>query len=212
MKKLTIIFLMLFLGSMTNPTFAIEYCMDLLEQGNPGGSSISEKTFDTLDEGFMVTQGQQYEVDIWICEVAGSANAGGFWLTYDPSITIVSVGAYVMNTPDPPDLSGPWGNGETNKVPNPDGPGTYMLTVANLGGAAPDGDFDIIIAKVTFNATASGNATIIARTIPGVATWTPYDDASILPQWDDSDGDTVVDYVDNCLETPNGSGGGTCTA
>ncbi len=45
MKKLTTIFFcVLFVISMAGSVFAIEYCLDFLEAGNPGGMTTGLKT------------------------------------------------------------------------------------------------------------------------------------------------------------------------
>ena len=64
---------------------------------------------------------------------------------------------------------------------NADGPGTVMYVVANLGGAAPDRDGDLIVGTLTLECSALGDATVDLTAIPGVATWSPIDDASIEP-------------------------------
>ena len=47
MRKISAIcILLLIVGLVPNPAFAIEYCKDFLESGNPGGWTESLKTFD----------------------------------------------------------------------------------------------------------------------------------------------------------------------
>ena len=67
MKKISTIFMLsLVLGLVFCPVFAIEYCKDFLESGNPGGWSASLKTFD--DEWTM-NVGDEVELDIWVNDV-----------------------------------------------------------------------------------------------------------------------------------------------
>ena len=62
MKKISVVCgLVLFL--MLSPCFAIEYCKDFLEPGNPGGWSESLKTFE--DE-WTLNGGEEVELDVWI--------------------------------------------------------------------------------------------------------------------------------------------------
>jgi hypothetical protein len=55
-----------------------------------------------------------------------------------------------------------------------------LYQVANLGGAAPDGDGDLIVATLTLECTAGGDVTVNLTTVPGVATWTPIVDATVV--------------------------------
>jgi hypothetical protein len=56
-----------------------------------------------------------------------------------------------------------------------------MVIVGNLGGATPDGDGDIIIARVVMEVLSSDDAEIVVSTVPSVTTWGPADNG-----WDDS--------------------------
>jgi hypothetical protein len=164
MKRLLVVFVVVF-SLMVSPCFAIEYCKDFLESGNPGGWSESSKTFD--DEWTMKV-GDEVKLDIWINDVPLSLLSGGFWIEYDPSrVSIVSVDAY-----DGYVFPGPWEVAFTSIIPEPSGPGTYMVLVGPpLMPASPDGDGDIIIAKVIFRCESEGDATITISTIPGLDTF-----------------------------------------
>ena len=168
MKKIsTICMLSLVLGLVSCPAFAIEYCKDFLEPGNPGGwNGNSLKTFD--DEWTMEV-GDEVELDIWVNDVPFSLLSGGFWIEYDPSqVGIVSVDAYDGFNGPP----GPWEVAFTQKIPDAGGPGTYMVIVSPpLIPASPDGDGDLIIGKIRFHCESEGDAIITISTIPGFDTF-----------------------------------------
>jgi len=78
-------------------------------------------------------------------------------------------------------LSGPWDNEMSRKVANPDGPGTYMVIVGNLGCVAPDENNSINIARLRVNCTGSCDGTFTVTPVPSFATMvgnssTVYDD------------------------------------
>lgn len=144
MKKLSIICaLLLILGLISGPAFAIEYRIDILEPGNPGGWTASLKTFENK---WMKEKSKEVAVDIWLHDVTEPLISGGFWIKYDPSkVSIAGVDVY-----DGSVLPGPWDRGLTKNVPDADGPGTYKVFCINMGNVTPDKKGDIIIAKVRF--------------------------------------------------------------
>ena len=165
-KALIIIMLLLVIGLLSSSAFAIHYCKDFLEPGNPGGwYGNSLKTFD--DEWTMEV-GDEVDLDIWVNDVPLYLVSGGFWIQYDPSeVSIVSVDAY-----DSYELGEPWQGGFTTIIPDAGGPGTYMVAVVpGLGPGPPDGDGDYIIGKVRFRSESEGGATITISTIPGFDTF-----------------------------------------
>ena len=114
MKKISVV-CVLVLGLMVSPCFAIHFCKDFLEPGNPGGWTGSDKTFD--DE-WRWNVGEEVELDIWMNDVPEELFGAGFWITYDPSlVSIEEVLAY-----DTADLPGPWSPLTTSKVHDPEGP------------------------------------------------------------------------------------------
>ena len=167
MKKLVVVSVVVF-SLIVSPCFAIEYCKDFLESGNPGGWGGS--SLKTFEDEWTLTVGEEVELDIWINDVPLPLLSGGFWIEYDPSkVSIVSVAAYDGNDIPGP---GPWEVAFTVKFPDAGGPGTYLLQVGPpLMPATPDGDGDIIIAKVRFRCESVGNATITISTIPGLDTF-----------------------------------------
>jgi hypothetical protein len=154
--------------------------------------------------GVSLAQAQQYEValagtkifttnevvypggtiglDIWLTNAAAPQNAGGAWLDFSGSvddIAYVSAGRAFQDGSE--GVVGPWTNGAGVLVNEPAGPGTLMIVVGNLGGAAPDDDGDIIVGTVTLQGSDPGanDATVTITTIPSVATWTPIDDTDV---------------------------------
>jgi hypothetical protein len=69
--------------------------------------------------------------------------------------------------------TGPWSAGAGVNFPNPAGPGTHMLVVANLGGAPPDSDGDLIVGTVTLQNTGPNDATVNITCVPPFCSWTP---------------------------------------
>ena len=177
MKKLSIVctFALLVVILLPNKSNAATYSMDVIEDGNPGGWTASLKTFD---ETFVVDSGQTLTIDIWITGAPGEATAGGFWLDFTGSTDSVDYVSTQRYNND--DLPGPWQK-EGVVVNEPAGAGTLMVIVPQLGGAQPDGDGDLIIARVIFEYLDAGNAHITIRTIPETATWGPD------PPWDDDE-------------------------
>ena len=177
MKNILIVytFVLLVVILLPNKANAATYSMDVIEDGNPGGWTASLKTFD---ETFVLDSGQIFTIDIWMTDAPGEATAGGFWLDFTgstDSVDYVSTQRYNNDN-----LPGPWQK-EGVIVNEPDGAGTLMVIVPQLGGAQPDGDGDLIIARVIFEYLDAGNAHITIRTIPETATWGPN------PPWDDDE-------------------------
>ncbi len=142
------------MGNFTVSHGAPSYRIDVLEQGNPGGWEASLKTFD--DET-AIAQSETVEMDIWLRDVAEPLITAGFWMEFDASqMDIISTDVY----------SQPWDPGMSQTVENPQGPGSYMVTLGNLSSASPDGEDDIILAKVMFQCTSFDDVTVTLATIP----------------------------------------------
>ncbi len=154
MKKLTIICIIAWLSVALVPlsVSAIEYGIDVLEPGNPGGWTMSSKTWD--NEWAMAVTEEVY-VDVWLKNVPEQIVSGGFLMVYNPEpVSIVSVDIYDEN-----DLPGPWSANMSVEVPDDIiGPGSYWVFLGGL--AIPDLNGDIILGRVKFRATAAGDATI----------------------------------------------------
>ena len=63
----------------------------------------------------------------------------------------------------------------------PSGPGTFYVQVANLGGAAPDVDGDLIVGTLTLECSAEGDATVFSPPFPVFPTWAPINDIDVVP-------------------------------
>ena len=181
MKKLSILCVLLSVLVFIGTAFSATYRIDILESGNPGGWTGSLKTFD--DE-LKTTPVQTLEMDIWMTGAPGNATAGGLWFDFSGStdkISYISAGRYLTNGSETG--IGPWDPSAGVVVDEPVGPGTLMVIVGNLGGVTPDGNGDIIIAKVVVQYLSAGAADIMVSTIPGFATWGPagngWNDATI---------------------------------
>jgi hypothetical protein len=89
------------------------------------------------------------------------------------------------------------------------GPGTVLLVVSGLGGECPDEDGDLIVGRLVLERIGAGEGSITFTTVPGVATWTPLNDADVVPHTllitDDLDNDGIVNGEDNCPKNYNPS-------
>lgn len=153
MKRLAIIFMITVLSLTVIPhsVSAIQYGIDFLEPGNPGGWTMSYKTWD--NEWSMAVTEEMY-VDVWLKNVPEQIISGGFWMEYNPEqVSIMSVDIYDEN-----DLPGPWTANMSVEVPDVIGPGSYWVFLGGLG--IPDLNGDVILGRVKFRAEAAGDATI----------------------------------------------------
>jgi hypothetical protein len=140
------------------------------------------KNFITEDS---ITPGEQISLDLWLTDADTRQNSGGAWIDFSGStdeLSYVSGGRCLVGGAE--GCTGPWQANAGVFINEPDpsaggGPGTVLYVVANLGGAAPDGDGDLIVGTLTLESIAPGDATVDLTVIPGVATWGPIDDASV---------------------------------
>ena len=196
MKKLSITFvLLLVLGSIAGPAFSQEYEIDYLEPGNPGGWTDGFRTWD--DEWTLYSVSEESELDIWInyWNPLGDAN---FLMTYDPEkVSVVSVDAYDGN-----DLPGPWY--PCNKIPEPMGPGSYLVYCVHPYCVDPVYDPFIIIARVRLLCEID---TIITFSVDEYSCiYDCEEEFCINYEIDphpvtihfDSDADSIFDFLDNC--------------
>lgn len=132
--------LFLLLGTVSSAS-GIEFAIDQLEKGNPGGNTASLKTFDqksTKDAG------KEIVFDVWMKDVPEELIGAGFWLYYDPSkVSIVKIDVY-----DGTVLPGPWDSSMSKQAADSGGPGTYSVFVCTFNCVKPDKKGDIIIARV----------------------------------------------------------------
>jgi len=206
MKKLSILCVLLSLSVLVfiATAFSATYRIDILESGNPGGWTGSSKTFD--DE-LKTTPVQTLEMDIWMTGAPGNATAGGLWFDFSGStdkISYISAGRYLTNGSEAG--NGPWDPLAGVVVDEPDGPGTLMVIVGHLGSVAPDGDGDIIIAKVVVQYLSAGAADIMVSTIPSTATWGPAGNG-----WNDATIPTTTFTFLECTVNEDCDDGAFCT-
>ena len=126
--------------------------------------------------------GDPISLDLWLTNAGANQNAGGAWIDFSGStagISYVSAGRCQVSAGE--GCTGPWQDNAGVLVNEPAGAGTVVYVVANLAGAAPDGDGDLIVGTLTLQCAAAGDVTVDLTVIPGVATWTPIDDATVVP-------------------------------
>ena len=162
MKSLLVVCI-LALTLMVSPCFAIQYCKDFLEKGNPGGWGTSAKTWD---EEITAAVTEEVSIDIWLNDCPENMLTSGFFISYDPSlVSLVKVEAYDNNY-----LLGSWDPGFTTLVDVV--PDAFMFVLAQLGapGVGPDEDGDVILGRVRFRCLAEGDVNINVGPIPGFDT------------------------------------------
>ena len=139
-----------------------------------------------FDSEAIINIGQQITFDIYLQDAPGQATSGGVWVDFkSSSANIAYVSAGRAFTDGSEGIIGPWEAPWGSLVNEPNGVGTLQIVVGQIrgGGASPDAQGDIIIARVTLECTALGDANIRLRTIPAFpqfVTWTP------IPPWDDA--------------------------
>ena len=205
MKKLSIICTCaLLLGLMAGPAIAqISYCKDFLEPGNPGGLGTCDilatpcstdsqcaggaftclnPSLKTWDETWEMPAGEAVDMDIWLNDVPEAILTAGCFITYDPAlVNITDVIPYDTAN------GGPWDAAFTSSFEiDPANPGQWFLSLGQFSCVAPDGDGDIILATVTFQCAAVGDADITISTIPDFDTVVDCDtptvyDSEIVP-------------------------------
>lgn len=144
-------------------------------------------------------------LDIYLTGVTAPQNAGGAWLDVSDSvadIAIVSAGRAFQDGSE--GIVGPWTDEAGANIPNPAGPGTHMLIVANLGGAAPDGDGDLIVGTVTLQNTGPNDATLNFGIGQLFSVWTP------IHNIDTVEGQIVISQVCHCTIDEDCDDGNFC--
>ena len=155
MKKLLALWMfVLIFPLISGNVFAIGYCKDFLEDGNPGGWEISQKTWD--DE-WTVHAGDEIVIDIWLNDIPrDELITAGFYLMFEPSDTIINVEIY-DGVHGPP---GPWDPGFTSTISNPAGEGTFVAYCGNFFTAPLDAEGDVIIGRLTIQHPDPGDIEI----------------------------------------------------
>ena len=108
---------------------------------------------------------------LYICATASIPMAyalitAGFWLKFNPAQMVVSS----LEVYDDSDIPGPWDHAMTKKLENPDGSGTYLVTLGNLANVDPDQNAQIKLAKVRFRCKGDCGDPITISTIAGFDT------------------------------------------
>jgi len=147
----------------TSPVAAqISYCKDFLEPGNSGGWGGS--SLKTFEDSWTMPTDTTVEMDIWLNDSPGSLLTSGCLIEFDP--TLINIRGVVPN-----DINngGPW-EAVDAKQNYEVRPGQWFLALVNFGCVEPDGDGDILLAKVTFDYSGPGDAEILIGTIPNFDT------------------------------------------
>jgi hypothetical protein len=147
------------------------------------------KTFTTATG---ITPAGTICLDIWLTGANAPQDAGCAWLDFTGStddIAYVSGGRCMEDGSE--GCTGPWTNGAGDFINEIGGPGTIFYIVANLGGAVPDGDGDLIVGTVTLQNTGPNDGTVGIFTSVG-SCWTPIYDAAV------GSGEIVISQVCHC--------------
>jgi hypothetical protein len=169
MKKLSMLCAVTIIFGAGYATAQPNYQVDVA--GDGGKSFVNEVDISVCN---------QETLDIYLADADAPQIAGGCWIDFSSStadIVYVSAGRAFTDGSEGP--TGPWDPRTGVLVNEPAGPGTLMYVVANLSGASPDGDGDLIIGSITLESVGSHDATVTITTIPAVDTWVPIDDASV---------------------------------
>ena len=152
------------------------------------GSALAQPTYQFAGTGTKnfitetdIVVGTQVSLDLYLSNVGAPQNAGGAWIDFMGStstISYVSGGRCMLDGSE--GCTGPWQDLGV-LINEPVGPGTFLMVVRNLDGAAPDVDGDLIIGNITLKCVAEGDATVDLTTIPGYQTWAPINDGQIVP-------------------------------
>ena len=146
------------------------------------GNALAQPTYRAAEAGtknfvseITIDVDSQISLDIYLSNVTAPQQAGGVWIDFSASASIISyVSAGRAVTDGSEGVTGPWLPGVGSLVNEPIGPGTMIIQVANLGGAAPDGDGDLIVANLTLQCTAAGDATIPLDVTDLISIYTHY--------------------------------------
>ena len=110
--------------------------------------------------------GKDAQLEIWLQNMTAPLITAGFWLSYNPSqITVLGVEVF-----DDSDLPGPWNHTMTKKLANPNGAGSYLVTLGNLANVTPDKNDEIKLAQVRFHCKGDCDKPITITTISGFDT------------------------------------------
>jgi hypothetical protein len=137
--------------------------------------------------------------------VGNRQNAGGVDLYFSESvadIAYVSAGRCMLDSSE--GCTGPWDPAAGVLINEPVGPGTVMYVVANLGGAAPDGDGDLIVGTVTLQNIGPNDATVNFGIYFQFSVWTPINNIDTV------NGQIVISQVCYCTIDEDCDDGNFC--
>ena len=110
--------------------------------------------------------GKETQVEIWLQGIPAPLITAGFWMSYNPAQIMVSA----VEVFDDADLPGPWDHAMTKKLENPEGTGTYLVTLGNLANVEPDKNAEIKLAQVRLRCKDNCVEPITIKTILGFDT------------------------------------------
>ena len=110
--------------------------------------------------------GKEAQVEIWLEGIPSPLITAGFWMSYNPAQMAVSS----VKVFDDADLPGPWDHAMTKKLENPEGAGTYLVTLGNLANVEPDKNNEIKLAQVSLRCKGNCAEPITIKTILGFDT------------------------------------------
>ena len=110
--------------------------------------------------------GKDAQVEIWLQGIVAPLITAGFWISFNPAQTTVAA----VEVFDDADLPGPWDHAMTKKLENPEGAGTYLVTLGNLANVDPDKNDEIKLAQVRFSCRGDCDQPITIKTILGFDT------------------------------------------
>jgi hypothetical protein len=110
--------------------------------------------------------GTETQVEIWLEGIPAPLITAGFWMSYNPTQIMVSS----VKVFDDADLPGPWDHAMTKKLENPEGTGTYLVTLGNLANVDPDKNDEIKLAQVRLHCKGNCVEPITIKTILGFDT------------------------------------------
>jgi hypothetical protein len=193
MKKLPIICLLIMMF-----TVGTAHAQPYLYEVAPCGTKDFTTAIDVVPGGTIC-------LDIYLTGVGSPQNAGGVDLDFSDSvgdIAYVSGGRCMLDGSE--GCTGPWDPRAGVLINELVGPGSVMYVVANLGGAAPDSDGDLIVGTVTLQNTGPNDATVNIGIYFQFSVWTP------ISNIDTVNGQIVISQVCYCTIDADCDDGNFC--
>ena len=139
-------------------------CLVFLLIGLPV-SDMKDRLYGT-EPSTTENQSKDAQLEILLQGITAPLITAGFWLRFNPAQMIV----FSLEVYDDSDIPGPWDHAMTKKLENPDGSGTYLVTLGNLANVDPDQNAEIKLAKVRFRCKGECGDPITISTIAGFDT------------------------------------------